>query len=80
VRLSALRVGRDLLPNFVFWYSFLLDLTNPRGLVRLEGLGKLKKFYDFIGTLTSDLPAYSIVPQPTTLPRAFIINYTQGVF
>jgi hypothetical protein len=30
--------------------------------VRLEGLGKLKKFNDFIGTRTRDLPASNIVP------------------
>jgi hypothetical protein len=36
--------------------------------VRLEGLGKLKKVH-LIGTRTRDLPACSIVSQPTTLPR-----------
>jgi hypothetical protein len=34
--------------------------------VRLEGLGKFKKFNDLIGNHTHDLPDYSIVPQPTT--------------
>jgi hypothetical protein len=38
-------------------------------IVRLEGLGKLKKFNDLIGNRTCDLPACSIMPQPTTLPR-----------
>jgi hypothetical protein len=37
--------------------------------VQLEGLGKLKKSTSS-GTQTGDLPACSIVPQPTTLPRA----------
>jgi hypothetical protein len=37
--------------------------------VRLEELGQLKKSH-LIGTRTRDLPACSIVPQPTTLPRA----------
>jgi hypothetical protein len=37
--------------------------------VRLEGLGQLKKIH-LIGTRTHDLPACSIVPQPTTLPHA----------
>jgi hypothetical protein len=48
-------------------------------IVRLEGLGKLKKNY-LIGTRTRDLPACSIVPQPTTLPRALWGEkyYTQG--
>jgi hypothetical protein len=36
----------------------------------LKGLGKLKKFNDLIGNKTLDLPACSIVPQPTMLPRA----------
>jgi hypothetical protein len=37
--------------------------------LRLEGLDKLKTIHA-IGTRTRDLPACSIVPQPTTLPRA----------
>jgi hypothetical protein len=37
--------------------------------VRLEGLGQLKQIH-LIGTRTRDLPVCSIVPQPTTLPRA----------
>jgi hypothetical protein len=36
----------------------------------MEGLGKLKKFNDLIGTQTGDLPAWSILPQPTTLSHA----------
>jgi hypothetical protein len=32
--------------------------------VRPEGLDKLKKFDDLIGSQTHDLPACSIVPQP----------------
>jgi hypothetical protein len=39
--------------------------------VRLERLGNLKKSTSF-GTRTGDLPACSIVPQPTTLPRAYL--------
>jgi hypothetical protein len=42
--------------------------VNPRAIVRLEGLCKLEKINDLIGT--RDLPACSIVPQLTTLPRA----------
>jgi hypothetical protein len=38
--------------------------------VRLEGLGKLKKSNDLIGIRIRDLPACSIVFQPTTLLRA----------
>jgi hypothetical protein len=39
-------------------------------MVRLEGLGKLKKTNDLIRIQTHDLPACSTVPQPTTLPGA----------
>jgi hypothetical protein len=45
---------------------FLLLAEETLGsIVRLELLGKLKKT-----SRTRDLPAFSIVPQPTTLPRA----------
>jgi hypothetical protein len=37
--------------------------------VRLEELGKLKETNDLMGTRTRDLPANSIVPQLTMLPR-----------
>jgi hypothetical protein len=41
-----------------FWYR----LNEPQGLVRPEGLGKLKKFILLIGSRTHDLPVCSIVP------------------
>jgi hypothetical protein len=44
--------------------------VDPRAIVRLEGLGQLKKYNDFMGSRTRDLPVCSIVPQSTTLPRA----------
>jgi hypothetical protein len=37
--------------------------------VQREGLGKLKKSNDLIGNRTCNLPACSIVPQPTMLLR-----------
>jgi hypothetical protein len=42
--------------------------VDPRAMVRLEGLGQLKKSTSS-GTRTGDLPAFNVVPQPTTLPR-----------
>jgi hypothetical protein len=42
--------------------------VDPRAIVRLEGLGKLKKSTSS-GIRTGDLPACSIVPEPTTPPR-----------
>jgi hypothetical protein len=44
-------------------------LVDPRAVVRLEGIGPLKKCTSS-GTLTRDFRACIIVPQPTTLPRA----------
>jgi hypothetical protein len=36
----------------------------------MERLGKLKKSNDLIGNRPRELPACSIVPQPTTLPHS----------
>jgi hypothetical protein len=43
--------------------------------VRLEELGKLKKSNDPIANQMRYLPACSIVPQPTALPRAPTLNW-----
>jgi hypothetical protein len=45
-------------------------LSPPRVIVLPERLGKLKRFNDLIWNRTRDLPAGSIVPLPTTIPRA----------
>jgi hypothetical protein len=42
---------------------FCQGLSEPQGLVRPEGVGKLKTFIDLIGSRTV-LPVCSIVPQP----------------
>jgi hypothetical protein len=42
--------------------NFCYRLSKPQGLVRLEGLGKLKKFNHLIGSRTHDFPACNIVP------------------
>jgi hypothetical protein len=42
-------------------------------ILRLGGLGQLKKYSDLVGNRMRDLSACSIVPQPTTLLRAPII-------
>jgi hypothetical protein len=48
--------------------------VDPRAIVRLEGLGQLKKSNKVIGNQTHDLLACSTVPQPTMLPRAPRVN------
>jgi hypothetical protein len=44
--------------------------VNLRAIVRLGGFFSIKKSNDLNGNRTRGLPACSIVPQPTTLPRA----------
>jgi hypothetical protein len=70
VRLSALRAGGPLPPEICLVLISIKGWVNPRAIVRLEGLDKLKKKIHLIGTQSRDLPACSIVPEPTTLPRA----------
>jgi hypothetical protein len=61
-------------PHEGSWYSFLLEAELTPGAA--GRIGKLKKKYsDLIGNRTRDLPACSIVPQPTTLPRAKLNKY-----
>jgi hypothetical protein len=39
----------------------------------------IEKSNDLIGNQTRDLPACSMVPQPTTLPRALLFQYSLRV-
>jgi hypothetical protein len=41
--------------------------------VQTEGLGKLEKFNDLIGTRTLDFPVCTIAPQPTAATTTIII-------
>jgi hypothetical protein len=68
-RLSALCAGCFLAPGRFLVLIFVRGWVDVRAIVRLEGFGKLKESTSS-GTRTDDLPACSIVPQPTTLPRA----------
>jgi hypothetical protein len=68
VRLPALRAGRPLPPGRLVALTSVRGWVDPRAIVRLEGLGKLKNVH-LIGIRTRDLPACNIVPLPSTLPR-----------
>jgi hypothetical protein len=46
--------------------------------VWLEGLGKLKKFIDLVGSRTCDHPACSIVPPPVCYHVALALIITVG--
>jgi hypothetical protein len=63
VRLSALSAGRPLPSGRFLVLISLRGRVDPRDIVRLVGLGKLKKKNHLIGTSTSDLRACSIMPQ-----------------
>jgi hypothetical protein len=71
VRLSALRAGYPLPLGIFLVLISVRGWVDPKAIVWLEGLSKLKKkFNDLVGTRTRDLLICSIVPQPTTLSRA----------
>jgi hypothetical protein len=64
-RLSALRADCPLTSGRFLVLISLTDGVDPRAIVQLEELGKLKKIH-LIETQTHDFSACSTVPQPTT--------------
>jgi hypothetical protein len=66
VRLSALCTAAFYPSGRFLVLISVRDWVDRRTIVRLEGLGKLKKIH-LIGTRTRNFPASSTVPQPTTL-------------
>jgi hypothetical protein len=68
-RLSALRAGSFLPTGRFLVLISVRGWVDPRAIVQLEGLDKLKKSTSS-GIRTGDLPVCSIVPQPTTLLHA----------
>jgi hypothetical protein len=55
------------------WYSFLLEAGRLKGHSAAGRIRSIEKSNDLIGNQTSYLLDCSIVPQPTTLPRAMLI-------
>jgi hypothetical protein len=73
VKLSALRAGSPLPPEIFLVLISVRGRVDPSAILRLEGLGKLKKKIHLIGTRTRDLPACIIVSQPTALPDSAVV-------
>jgi hypothetical protein len=65
-------------PQKYSWYSFLLEaeLTQDRNVA--GRVRSTENSTDLIGNRTRDLPTCSIVPQPTTLPCAQIVDAISG--
>jgi hypothetical protein len=70
VRLSALRAGRSLPPRKIPGTQFCQRLSRPQGHSAAGRIRSIEKSNDLIGIRSRNFPACSIVPQPTTLPRA----------
>jgi hypothetical protein len=70
VRLSALRADRPLPPRKILGTHFCHRLSRPQGHSAVGRIRSSEKSSDLIGIRSRDLPACSIVPEPTTLPRA----------
>jgi hypothetical protein len=75
-RFSALRAGRFLPPERFLVLISVGGWVDARAIVRLGGLGNLKKFTSS-GTRTGDLPACSIVPQPNSMEKIILETLTE---
>jgi hypothetical protein len=69
VRLSALRTGPPLPPRKIPDTHFCYRLSRPQGHSAAGRIRSIEKSSDRLGNGTGDVPACSIVRQPSTLPR-----------
>jgi hypothetical protein len=69
VRLPALGSCRPLPPGRFLVLISLIGSVDPQGHSATERIRSTEKFYDLIGNRIRDLPACSIVSQPSTLRR-----------
>jgi hypothetical protein len=74
-RLSALRSGRPpFTPGRFLVLISVRGRVDPRVIVAAGRIRPTEKPNDLIGNATRDLPACSVVPQPTTLPTWYVNN------
>jgi hypothetical protein len=79
VRLSSLRADRPLHPGRFLVLSPVRVCVYPRAIVAAGMIRSSEKSNDFFGSRNCDLPACSIVPQPTTLLHAPPPEYTVSI-
>jgi hypothetical protein len=73
--MSTLSAGRPSFnPRKIPGPHFCYRLSRPQGHSAAGRISSIKKSSDYIGNRTRDLPACSIVPQLTTLPRTVRIQ------
>jgi hypothetical protein len=75
VWLSALSAGRPLPPGRFLVLISVKSLSRPQGHSTAGRIRPTERSNDLIGNRNRELPAFSIVPQPTTLLRATAIRF-----
>jgi hypothetical protein len=78
VRLPALRARHPLAPRKIPGTHFSYRRSRHQGYSAAGRIREIEKIH-LIGTRSRDLPACSIVPQPTTLPRASEVEMNENV-